>query len=76
VVVTGLAQQRLGLVVDQLQGEQDVVVKPLGRALAGIRGIAGATDLGSRCTVLVVDVGALIGEVIGVEGLAEAATSS
>jgi two-component system chemotaxis sensor kinase CheA len=73
VVIVGLAQQRLGLVVEQLLGEQDVVVKPLGKALAGVRGIAGATDLGNRRTVLVVDVGAVIGEVVGGEGMAEAA---
>jgi two-component system chemotaxis sensor kinase CheA len=73
VVVAGLAQQRLGVVVDQLLGEQDVVVKPLGKALAGVRGIAGATDLGGRRTVLVVDVAAVIGEVVGGEGPAEAA---
>jgi two-component system chemotaxis sensor kinase CheA len=73
VVVAGLAQQRLGLVVDQLLGEQDVVVKPLGGLLSGVRGIAGATDLGNRRTVLVVDVGAIIGEVMGGDGLGEAA---
>lgn len=65
VVVTGLAQQRLGMVVDALHGEQDVVVKPLGKALAGVRGISGATDLGGRRTVLVVDVAGIIGEVAG-----------
>jgi two-component system, chemotaxis family, sensor kinase CheA len=55
-------------VVDQVLGEQDVVVKPLGRTLAGVRGIAGVTDLGNRRTVLVVDLGAVIGEVMGGEG--------
>jgi two-component system chemotaxis sensor kinase CheA len=64
VVVVGLAQRRLGIAVDSLQGQSDVVVKPLGRALAGVRGIAGATDLGGRRTVLVLDVGAIIGEVL------------
>ncbi|MBI5070551.1 MAG: chemotaxis protein CheA [Deltaproteobacteria bacterium] len=72
VVVTGLAQQRLGVVVDRLEGQQDVVVKPLGSALGSIKGIAGATDLGGRRTVLVADVGAIIEEVM--EGdVAEAA---
>jgi two-component system, chemotaxis family, sensor kinase CheA len=65
VVVTGLAQQRLGVVVDRLDGEQDVVVKPLGPGLAGVKGISGATDLGGRRTVLVVDVAGIIGEVMG-----------
>jgi two-component system chemotaxis sensor kinase CheA len=50
-----------------------VVVKPLGAALAGVRGIAGATDLGSRRTVLVLDVGAIIEEVVRGEALREAA---
>jgi two-component system chemotaxis sensor kinase CheA len=63
VVVVGLAQERLGIAVDDLLGQQDVVVKGLGRALRGIRGIAGATDLGNLHTVLVLDVGAIIEDV-------------
>jgi two-component system, chemotaxis family, sensor kinase CheA len=39
-------------------------VKPLGPALEGVRGVAGATDLGSRQTVLVLDVGAVIEDVL------------
>jgi two-component system chemotaxis sensor kinase CheA len=64
VVVTGLAQERLGLAVDELLGQQDIVVKPLGSLLAGVRGIAGATDLGQRTTVLVLDVGAIIEDMV------------
>jgi two-component system chemotaxis sensor kinase CheA len=67
VVVVGLAQERLGIAVDELVGQQDVVVKPLGTLLAGIKGIAGATDLGHRRTVLVLDVGAIIEEVLAGE---------
>jgi two-component system chemotaxis sensor kinase CheA len=73
VVVVGLAQERMGVAVDALVGQQDIVVKPLGRALAGVRGIAGATDLGSRRTVLVLDVGAIIEEVVRGSAEAEAA---
>jgi two-component system chemotaxis sensor kinase CheA len=73
VVVVGLAQERLGVAVDGLVGQQDIVVKPLGRALAGVRGIAGATDLGNRRTILVLDVGSIIEEVIHGGRLAEAA---
>jgi two-component system chemotaxis sensor kinase CheA len=72
VVVVGLAQERLGIAVDELVGQQDIVVKPLGRALESVRGIAGATDLGNRRTVLVLDVGAVIEEVVSPEGLREA----
>ncbi|HEX7623802.1 MAG TPA: chemotaxis protein CheW, partial [Anaeromyxobacteraceae bacterium] len=71
VVVVGLAQERLGLAVDGLVGQQDIVVKPLGRALAGVRGISGATDLGNRHTVLVLDVGAIIEEVVRGEAASE-----
>lgn len=72
VVVTGLAQERLGLAVDELLGQQDIVVKPLGNMLAGVRGIAGATDLGQRTTVLVLDVGAIIEDVVSGRAIPEA----
>jgi two-component system, chemotaxis family, sensor kinase CheA len=62
VVVVGLAQQRLGIAVDELSGQQDIVTKPLGGRLQSIRGISGATDLGNRRTVLVLDVAALLEE--------------
>jgi two-component system chemotaxis sensor kinase CheA len=64
VAVVGLAQERLGIAVDTLVGQQDIVVKPLGAQLRGVRGIAGATDLGDRRTVLVLDVGAIIEDVV------------
>jgi two-component system chemotaxis sensor kinase CheA len=63
-VVVGLAQERLAIAVDGLVGQQDIVVKTLGPALQGVRGVAGATDLGNRRTVLVLDVGAIIEEVV------------
>ena len=40
----------MGLVVDELLGQQDVVIKPLGMALRGVPGIAGATELGANRT--------------------------
>ncbi|HET9595844.1 MAG TPA: chemotaxis protein CheA [Anaeromyxobacteraceae bacterium] len=73
-VVVGLAHDRLALAVEAMIGQQDIVVKPLGKALAGVRGIAGATDLGNRRTVLVLDLAALIEEVARGEGLVEAAS--
>jgi len=67
VVVVGLAQERLGIAVDELLGQQDIVVKPLGGRLAHVRGVSGATDLGNRRTVLVLDVGALMEELLSSE---------
>jgi two-component system chemotaxis sensor kinase CheA len=62
--VVGLAQHRLGIVVDELVGQQDIVIKSLGKALGGIPGIAGATELGGQQIVLVLDVGALVEEAL------------
>lgn len=70
VVVIGLAQHRVGLVVDELLGQQDVVIKPLGRAIRNVPGIAGATELGANRTVLLLDVGRLVDE--GVRELSSA----
>lgn len=64
VVLVGLAQQRLGLAVDELLGQLDIVTKPLSGRLRGIPGIAGATELGDRRAVLVLDVGALMEEIL------------
>jgi len=72
VVVIGLAQHRLGLVVDELVGEKDIVIKSLGRSLARVRGIAGATELGHQKAVLVLDVPAIVEEAL-LRGKAEAA---
>jgi two-component system chemotaxis sensor kinase CheA len=63
-VVASLGARRLGLVVDQLVGEQDIVIKPLGRSLRDVRGFAGATELGDQRVGLVLDPGAIIEEVL------------
>ncbi len=62
VVVVGLAEKRLGLVVDSLRGQQEVVIKPLGEVFQEVPGVAGATELGDKKAILVLDVGALIEE--------------
>lgn len=68
VVVVGFADKRLGIVVDELRGQQDVVIKSLGKALNFVKGIAGAADLGNQKTILVLDVSGLIGETLQREG--------
>jgi len=60
VVVAGFADKRIGLVVDDLYGQQDVVIKPLGKALSFVRGISGAADMGNQRTILVLDVSGMI----------------
>ncbi len=60
VVVVGLGDVRAGLLVDRLEGQQDAVLKPIQGPVRTVHGIAGATELGDRGTVLVVDVAALI----------------
>jgi len=62
VVTVGIAERRLGIVVDRLLGRQDIVIKSIGHVLTGIKGIAGATELGDQRTILVLDVLGLIEE--------------
>jgi two-component system chemotaxis sensor kinase CheA len=64
VVVVGSAEKRLGLVVDDLLGQQDIVIKPLGEMFRSIRGISGAADLGDQRTILVLDAGGIITEMV------------
>lgn len=64
VVVLGMGEQRLGLLVDRLEGQQDTVIKPIKGPLQQIRGIAGATELGDRGAILVIDVSAIVGDII------------
>jgi two-component system, chemotaxis family, sensor kinase CheA len=71
VVVVGLAQHRIGLCVDELVGQQDIVIKPLGRALASVPGIAGATELGGKKTELVLDVAAIVEEAVAAPASSE-----
>ena len=54
-IVAGSGVRRTGIIVDEFIGRQDVVVKPVGRWLRDYPGIAGATELGDACAVLVLD---------------------
>jgi two-component system chemotaxis sensor kinase CheA len=60
VVVLGLGAQKLGLIVDSLVGQEEIVIKSLGEYLKGIDGIAGATIRGDGGVTLIVDVVALM----------------
>jgi two-component system, chemotaxis family, sensor kinase CheA len=64
VVIAQVADRRLGFVVDELVGQQDIVIKPLGKSLRSVRGFAGATELGDQRVALVLDVASLLEEVL------------
>jgi two-component system chemotaxis sensor kinase CheA len=64
VVIAQVADRRLGLVVDELVGQQDIVIKPLGKSLESVRGFSGATELGDQRVALIFDVAGLIEEVL------------
>jgi two-component system chemotaxis sensor kinase CheA len=69
VAVVGLAEKRMGFVVDELLGQQDVVIKSLGKVLSFVKGVAGAAELGNQKTILVLDVAGLMTEALRGESL-------
>lgn len=60
VVVVGFGDKALGIIVDELRGQQEVVIKSLGDFLSNLPGIAGATILGDGKVTLILDIGSLI----------------
>jgi two-component system chemotaxis sensor kinase CheA len=60
VLVVFVGNRRVGLVVDQLVGQEEVVIKPLGSGLHGLAGFAGATITGDGGIALILDVPSLI----------------
>ncbi|MEJ5245531.1 MAG: chemotaxis protein CheA [Bacteroidota bacterium] len=60
VVNVGLGMQRIGLVVDELLGQQEIVIKSLGEYLGSITGVAGSTILGDGRVIMIIDVADLI----------------
>lgn len=60
VVVVHMGDQKAGIIVDNLIGQQEIVIKTLGKLLAGIKVIAGATILGNGQVALILDVGTLM----------------
>ncbi|MEN5365038.1 chemotaxis protein CheA [Stenotrophomonas sp. TWI273] len=59
IVVLQAGEARFGLVVDQVRGREEVVIKPLPKALRGLRGYAGATLIGDGRMSLILDVDGL-----------------
>ncbi|MFC3149865.1 chemotaxis protein CheA [Litoribrevibacter euphylliae] len=60
VVIVSVGTQRVGFVVDQLIGQEEVVIKPLGKMLHGTPGMAGATITGDGRIALILDVPSML----------------
>ena len=60
VVLVRAGEHSTGLVADELIGSREIVVKPVGPQISGIRGISGATILGDGRIVIILDIGALV----------------
>ena len=59
-VIVGSADKKIGLMVDSLIGEEDVVIKPLKDRYSASPGVAGATILGDGRVALILDVSKLL----------------
>ena len=62
IVIVKAAERKLGLIVDTLLGQEEIVIKPLGELLKDTKGISGATIMGDGLVTLIVDIATLVGE--------------
>ncbi len=62
VVVVAIAEKKIGLVVDELIGREEIVIKSLGNYLTNIKGISGATIMGDGSVTLILDVANVVNE--------------
>ena len=62
VVVVGLAEKRVGIVIDKTLGNREIVIKSLGKYMGTPKYIAGATIMGDGKVALILDVGSIVKE--------------
>ncbi|KGI45506.1 chemotaxis protein CheA [Clostridium tetani] len=60
IVIVKVGEKNIGLVVDSLLGQQEIVIKPLGKTLQGLKEYIGATILGDGLVTLILDVSSLV----------------
>ncbi len=60
VVIVGVGSQQIGIVVDTLLGQQEVVIKSLGEYLGTIKAISGSTIMGDGSVIMIVDIAELV----------------
>ncbi|HIC87511.1 MAG TPA: chemotaxis protein CheA, partial [Aquificae bacterium] len=63
VVVVRVGERNIAIAVEDLYGEEEIVIKPLGELLKDIPGIAGATITGDGKVVLIIDVNSLVNDI-------------
>lgn len=73
-VAVGFGGKRLGLLVDSLLEQTEVVIKPLGEHLKNVRGLAGAAEVGRHEIILVLDVEAMMEEAFSRKNITRAAS--
>ncbi|POD28059.1 chemotaxis protein CheA [Pseudomonas syringae pv. syringae] len=76
VVVVRYAEHKAGMVVDELLGEFQTVIKPLGKLFGALRGISGSTILGSGAVALILDIPALLNQIVHMEARSTQAPQS
>ncbi|WP_439886099.1 chemotaxis protein CheA [Pseudomonas sp. MBLB4123] len=76
VVVVHCGEHKAGVVVDELQGEFQTVIKPLGKLFSALRGISGSTILGNGAVALILDVPVLVQQIAQQESRRSSARAS
>jgi two-component system chemotaxis sensor kinase CheA len=62
IIIIDIGKKNIAIAVDDLYGEEEIVIKPLGKILKDIEGIAGATITGDGKVVLILDIKSLIND--------------
>lgn len=62
IVIVRVGEKNIAISVEELYGEEEIVIKPLGKLLENVQGIAGATITGDGKVVLIVDTNSLIND--------------
>ena len=62
VIIINVGEKSIAIAVDELYGEEEIVIKPLGKLLSDVHGIAGATITGDGRVVLILDINSLIND--------------
>lgn len=64
VIIIGHGDRRMGLMTDEFLGQQEIVIKPMGGYFEGVKGYAGASEIGRHKVILVLDTETLINEAL------------